>query len=138
MKELDFTIEFSSENIKGRLESELFDEANRRLRALAAGHDDLRGAAINLRQPAHGETPYLFEAAVVAYARPEDIAASEKHQEPLNALKGALSAIERQVRQKRDKMGEPWKRPGKGRVETEIVETSLSSDPERLEAEESD
>lgn len=114
MKELDFAIELNSDGINEKFEYELFVEADQRMQELAADHDDLRGAAINIRQSSHGETPYLYEATVVAYARPENLAASEKHEDPSTALKGALSAVEKQVREKREKLGKPWKQPGKG------------------------
>jgi hypothetical protein len=42
------------------------------------------------------------------------------------ALKGALDAVERQVRKRREKLKERWKQPGNLPVEQEIVETQLS------------
>ena len=130
MNELDFTIEFNSVDIGAQLEEELFLEADGRLRDLAAGHDDLRGAAVNIREPATGESSYQYEATVVVYARPENIAATEKEDNPTTALKGALSAVERQVRQKRDKLGKPWQRPGNDPIATEIDEIARSEDIE--------
>jgi ribosome-associated translation inhibitor RaiA len=128
MKELDFDIEFNSEGISSELENEFFVEADERLRKLAADHNDLRGAAINIREPAHGETSYLYEATAVIYARPNNIAASEKRNNPGAALKGALSAIEQQVRDKREKLGQPWKQPGQDPVTSEIIETELAEE----------
>ncbi|MBN1122312.1 MAG: hypothetical protein JXJ17_14640 [Anaerolineae bacterium] len=111
MTELDFTIEFNSDVTEGRIEVELFEEADGRLRDLAAGHNDLTGAAINIRTPAHGETPPLFSATVVVYSRPENIVATEKTPELNGALKGALDAVERQVREKRNKFRRHWEQP---------------------------
>jgi ribosome-associated translation inhibitor RaiA len=110
-QELDFTIEFNSELENESLEDDLFTEADDRLRKLARGHDDLIGSAVNLRKPAHGHTTRLFEATVVVYVRPENIAATEKADNPETALKGALDAVERQVRKKREKLGRQWERP---------------------------
>lgn len=117
---LDFTIEFNSDELDERTEQALFVEADTRLRALASNHDDLRGAAINMRAPAPGQTTPLHEATVVVYARPKQIAATEKHYDATVALKGALSAVERQVREKRAKRGRPWEQPGKGRAAQEM------------------
>jgi len=126
MKELDFGIEFNSDGTSDKLEYALFVEADERLRDLAADHRDLRGAAINIRKLAHGETPYLYEATAVVYARPENIAASDKNSSPTSALKGALSAVEIQVRDKRQKLGRTWERPAQDWVTSEIIETMLS------------
>jgi ribosome-associated translation inhibitor RaiA len=128
MKELDFAIELNSEGISDRLENTLFVEADERLRKLAADHNDVRGAALNIREAAHGETSRLYEATVVIYVRPENIAASKKQNDPIAALRGALSAAEQQVRDKREKLGKPWKQPGQDPVITEIIETELADE----------
>ncbi|NJL95996.1 MAG: hypothetical protein HC915_20830 [Anaerolineae bacterium] len=78
-----------------------------RVSDLARGHTDITGAAATLSQPAAGrETAYIFAASVVVYMRPNNINATEKHDNPAQALKGALDAIERQVRQQRGKLRE--------------------------------
>jgi len=133
MNELDFTIEFDSENLTETTEAELFTEADRRLRNLAEGHTDLTGAAINMRQPAKSQTAYLHEATVVVYCRPENIAATEKKDNPMPALKGALSAVERQVREKRAKLKKHWERPGNHPIEQEVAELLAAGDPDMLE-----
>lgn len=129
MSELNFTIEFNGEGLSETAETVMFQEADTRLRALASDHHDMTGAAITIREPAHGHTTHLYEATIAVYIRPEQIAATEKHTDPMTALKGALDAIERQVRQKRDRLGEPWKRPD---IEHEMaqVEEGLSGDPD--------
>jgi ribosome-associated translation inhibitor RaiA len=109
MEELDFTLEFNSAGVNEATETELFDQADERLRALKGDHKDMIGAAVNIREPAHGETSHLFEATVVVYIRPENIAATEKADNPTAALKGALTAVERQVREGRRKRKEAWK-----------------------------
>lgn len=123
LNELDFTIEFNGEGLGDQLESAMFLEADSRLRELAADHNDLTGAAINVRQPAkQAETPFIYEVTVVVYARPEHMAATKKEADPMIALNDALSALERQVREKRDKLREHWKQPGNTPVEQEITE----------------
>jgi hypothetical protein len=50
---------------------------------------------------------------VVVYIRPENIAAVEKAESVEAALKGALAAIERQVREHRERLGATWQQPDK-------------------------
>lgn len=113
MEELDFTFEFHAEvpNLRDEFEHELRMEAENRLYALAEGHTDLIGASVVLEQPAHAESAYLYQARVVAYGRPDNTAAVEKDNTPQSALRGALQAVERQVRERREKLAERWKQP---------------------------
>jgi hypothetical protein len=111
LEELDFTFEFHAEipELGDALEDELREEAGGQLDALARGHTDLVGASVVLEQPAHAESSYLYQARVVVYGRPEHMAAVEKDNTLEGALRGALSAVERQVRERRERLGEPWK-----------------------------
>ncbi|MDX1614391.1 MAG: hypothetical protein R3300_08780, partial [Candidatus Promineifilaceae bacterium] len=102
LNELDFTIEMNAEGIGPGLEADLFAIADARLRELAGDKNDMIGAAVNIRQPAAGETPPLHEVTVVAYTRPKHVAATEKQRNVIGALKGALDAVERQIKQKRE------------------------------------
>lgn len=78
-----------------------------RLRDLARGHTDITGAAVALEQPAQGrETSFVYEASVTVYFRSQNIAAVKEAGDPHVALKEALDAIERQVRQAREKWRE--------------------------------
>jgi ribosome-associated translation inhibitor RaiA len=122
VKELDFTIELNAEGLSDRLEAEMFAEADSRLRELASDHDDLTGAAINIRQPAKTETSFLHEVTVVVYSRPEHIAATTREADPIIALNDSLSAAEQQVRERREKLRDQWKRPGNDPVSTEILD----------------
>lgn len=132
INELDFTIEFNSP-LDNTVEMPLFTEADERLRALADDRDDMRGAAVNIRMPGKGEKGFLYEATVAVYMRPEQVAATEKHQEPRGALNGALSAVERQVREKRAKLKKRWEQPGNKPVTQEIVETVAAQEMELLD-----
>lgn len=131
MDELDFTIEFNSDLENKTYEAELLEEAESRLRALSEGHSDITGAAVTIRRPAQKETPPLHEATVVAYVRPENVVGKEKQESPEGALKGALDAVERQVRKKRDKLGEPWKRPQNDPISQEVVDIAAVEEGER-------
>jgi hypothetical protein len=43
--------------------------------------------------------------------RPDNLASVEKAETDEGALKGALTAVERQVRESREKLRETWKQP---------------------------
>jgi ribosome-associated translation inhibitor RaiA len=105
----DLHIEFHSE--EGLLEENHRDEVRRRLRKLAKGHTDITGAAVAVEVIAQGENPFLYRVRVVAYVRPDPLSAEEKSGTVRGALKGALTALERQVRERRDKLGRPWEKP---------------------------
>jgi ribosome-associated translation inhibitor RaiA len=102
-------------------------EAESRLWELAEGYYDMIGASVALEELTQEETPHVFEARVVAYIKPDNIAAIEKSDSALGALKGALSAVERQVREFRNKLGEPWKRPDLGGGAAPPAQTSGGS-----------
>ena len=104
---LDFTIEFQTGT--SDLTEDLRIEAEDRLRELASDHNDLTGAAVAVTEPSQGDS-YIYEARVVVYKRPKNLASVEKDDTVEGALNGALSAMERQVREEREKRGEPWKR----------------------------
>lgn len=120
--ELDFTLELNSEGLSQEAERALFVQADNRLRSLAEGHTDLIGAAVSLKQPANKEGPPIFEATVVTYIRPTNIAATEKADNPSIALKGALDGVERQIRKKRERLKKHWERPGNDPVSRELEE----------------
>ncbi|MHB0859046.1 MAG: HPF/RaiA family ribosome-associated protein [Anaerolineae bacterium] len=104
-----FAIEFQTEI--PQLREELFAEADRRLRRLAEGHKDITRARVVVDQPAHAETPFIYEARVVVYVRPGTVVGSEKSDSAIGALKGALDAVERQIRERRGKLARPWEQP---------------------------
>lgn len=109
----NFDFEFN--NMAGDLGDLLLDrmqqEAENRLRKLARGHTDLTGASVALeREDKQAITGFPVRARVVVYTRPDYIAGVETAVDAMAALKGALNAVERQVREKRDKLRETWKR----------------------------
>lgn len=105
----DFSYEFFSklEQPTGQLNT----EAEQRLRKLAEGHNDIIGAAVSLDELTGDETPHFYQARIVVYMRPSDLASVEKADDPVTALEEALESIERQVRDYREKLRERWKQP---------------------------
>lgn len=102
----DFPIEMHvSPALGDDAEKKLYVEVEDSLRKLAKNHTDITGAMINIQQPAADrETAYIYQAKVVIYARPSTIAATEKDGDVAAALRGALQAAERQVREKRERL----------------------------------
>jgi ribosome-associated translation inhibitor RaiA len=112
MTELDFTLEFRDEaDLAPAVRDEMELEVDRRLRALRAGHTDITSAEAAIEKLVTAATPYLYEARVVVYMRPENVVATAKQETEIGALQGALSAVERQVREYRTKLAERWKQP---------------------------
>lgn len=109
MTQQEFSFEFYNEvdNLGLVVERALRQEAETQLRALGKGHQDLIGAAVSLEIVAQGQdSPHLYQARVVVYARPENVAAVTKQGDPTNALKTALVGVERQLRDRRDRLRE--------------------------------
>lgn len=125
VNELDFTIDFNTDLDDDVFEARLMGEAESRLRDLSRGHDDVIGAAVTIREQAVAQTP-IYEATVVAYVRPENIAGKEKDESPHKALSGALDAVERQIREKRARLGRQWEQPQNDPVTKEVVEIAAA------------
>jgi ribosome-associated translation inhibitor RaiA len=89
---------------------ELQDEVEERLLSLAGDHTDLTGASIAVSQPAQRDVPFVYEARILVSMRREDVVGRETSDTLQGALKGALNAVERQVRERRKKFKETWKR----------------------------
>lgn len=112
MPQMAFEFEFYSEDItNSQLKDDLRMEAGSRLRPLAEGHDDMVGASVAIEKPARRESAYLYQARVIAYIKPENIVAVEKEESAMAALQAALDAVERQIRERREKRRTPWEQP---------------------------
>ncbi|MFP3853444.1 MAG: HPF/RaiA family ribosome-associated protein [Anaerolineales bacterium] len=117
MVEPEFPIEIHSES--DALTPTLIDKIMQRLEEIKGDHTDMVGAAVNVREIAKGEDS-RFEFKVIAYTRPDQTVASEKSNNIRTAMNGALDALERQIRDKREKLKEHWKRPDL-RDDSEII-----------------
>jgi ribosome-associated translation inhibitor RaiA len=109
MSFVEFEFEFTSEIPDP--DDALRLEAEERLYALTEGHNDITGASVTMEEVTGQKTPHRYEARIVVYKRPNNVAATEKSDTAEGALKGALTAAERQVRELRNKMRETWKQP---------------------------
>ncbi|MFN2167704.1 MAG: HPF/RaiA family ribosome-associated protein [Anaerolineae bacterium] len=109
MSRLDFHVDFYSEVENMPVDLEV--EANERLAALAKGHKDMIGASVGLDEVTGEETPHAYEARVVAYIKPDNIAATEQSEALEAALENALDALERQVREHRERLRDVHRQP---------------------------
>lgn len=103
MDKENFPIEFNNEidDIK-QSENEYYTLAVDRLSQLSEGHNDILGAVVNFKKPAkEHETAYINEVTIVVYMGSDHIAATEKGEQFESTLNGALSAVERQVHERR-------------------------------------
>jgi ribosome-associated translation inhibitor RaiA len=106
---VNFDYEFYSEI--DQPDEALRREAEERMRALAEGHRDMIGASVAVEELTGSETPYRYEARVVAYIKPDNLVAVEKAEHALPALKAALDAMERRVRKLRAEIRDKSRRP---------------------------
>lgn len=98
----NFPIEFYNE---ANDDTSFYADIEDRLRYLAKGHTDITGASVQMTQLAENRaTPYAFETTLVVYARPTQIVATERSDTLVGSAKGAMDAVERQVREKREKL----------------------------------
>jgi ribosome-associated translation inhibitor RaiA len=109
MNQTDFGYEFTSS--MSQPDEQLRVDAEQALLDLAEGHTDMVGAAVAVEELTGAETPHSYRARIVVYMRPKNMNVEEKAGDPVTALQQALNVIERQIREYRDKLGEPWKRP---------------------------
>jgi ribosome-associated translation inhibitor RaiA len=100
-----FPIEFNNEidDVK-KSENANFAMAAEQLGQLAEGHQDITGAVVNLKLPAHGHmTPHSFEVTIVVHLGAEHIAATHTGEHLRTAMDSALDAVGRQVREYRER-----------------------------------
>ena len=82
----------------------LYAYAEKELRRLAKGHTDIIGAQVTVKAPRERANIPLYEVTATAYVRPTYVAATETASDPMDALRAALHAVERQVRSQRERL----------------------------------
>ncbi len=105
----DFPIEIRSDT--DSFTDKLRDKTLRRLADLKGNHTDMVSAAVTIEEVAKGEEAFRYEFKVVVHMRPDPLVASKEANTVEAAMKSALDALERQVRERRAKLKEHWKRP---------------------------
>lgn len=99
-----FPFDFEFYNKTNLPDAEYYDTAYDQINKVAEGHNDITGASVSLEELSSEETPHAYQARVVLYVRPTNIAATEKMSSALDALQKALDAAIKQVREKREKL----------------------------------
>ena len=103
----DFTLDFHSEVNSPAENEKLRSEAETSLRKLMKGHTDITGGMVSIKVPQPADprgTPSTYNVTVTAYVRPENVAAHEDADSVEMALRRALKAVERQIREKRERL----------------------------------
>ncbi len=96
---MSFAMDFHSDIEDKRAEYQLYVQAQHKLRALTAGYSDINKVAVNISRPAVELA--LYKVRVVAYMKPDALAAVDKGRNPTRTLKHALDALEQQVQSRR-------------------------------------
>lgn len=97
----DFVVEYHSETHE--LNNELKEKLEHRLDKLARRHRDITGASLAVHNISGDNRHHEFKVRLVVYHKPDNIAAIRKGDTVQNALLDAIDAIERQVREHRDR-----------------------------------
>lgn len=75
-----------------------------RIHKLARGHRDIAGASVAIERVSGANKHAEYKARLVVYCKPVNIAASRTQDSVRLAVSEALEAIERQVREQRERM----------------------------------
>jgi ribosome-associated translation inhibitor RaiA len=104
-----FDFQFHSEDLPE--DTPLRQEAENRLGKWGDRDEDIVGASVAIEELTHEHTSHFWQARVTVFMQPSNLAAVEKADTAEGALKGALDAMERQIRKRRDELRKPWQRP---------------------------
>ncbi|MFQ5570961.1 MAG: HPF/RaiA family ribosome-associated protein [Rhodothermales bacterium] len=102
MQTIAFDVEYHSDTEK--LTNALKAKVERRLEKLAHRHHDITGASLAVQTVSGANRKPDYKVRLVLYHRPDNIAAIRKNETVANALMEALDAVERQVREHRERL----------------------------------
>ncbi|MCY4158757.1 MAG: HPF/RaiA family ribosome-associated protein [Bacteroidetes bacterium] len=97
----EFSIEYYAENAHLRQRDK--DTIEARIHKLTRGHRDISGASVAIECVSGANKRAEYKARLVVYCRPANIAASCTHDSVQIAVSEALEAIERQIREQRER-----------------------------------
>ena len=104
MEATGFTIEYHTESIE--FTNGLKAKLEKRLDKLVGRHRDITGASLAVHTVSGDNRHHEFKVRLVLYHRPDNIAAVCKADTVSNAVLEALDAVERQVREHRERQRE--------------------------------
>lgn len=100
----DFPFDFAFYNETDQEDDELYNTAYNGILDLTKGHTDIVGASVSIEELSDDTTPHAYQARVVLYVRPNNISATEKKPDALDAMREVLEEVVRQVREKREQL----------------------------------
>jgi len=98
----DFDIEYYAEN--ATLSQREKSTIENRIYKLSKGHRDISGVSVALECISGDNKRAEYRARLVVYCKPANIVASRTHESIYSAITDALEAIERQIRDQRERM----------------------------------
>ncbi len=98
MRSTDFYVNFESD--VPAFDNRIREAAKMRLRGLALPHDDIDHATVALTRSEEDPGPGQFQAHVTVYARPGNIAVTQKAYRIVEAMDKALAEVERLIHEK--------------------------------------
>ena len=104
MEATGFTIEYHTETYE--LTDSLRAKVEQRLEKLARGHRDMTGASLAVQMVSGTNRHHEYKVRLVLYHKPDNIVAIREADTVSNALLEALDAVERQVRERRERQRE--------------------------------
>ena len=100
----DIVVEYHAETVE--FTDAVKAKVDTRLRKLARGHRDISGASVAINIVSGANRHQEYRARVVLYRRPSNVVAIRKDAMVSNAVLDAVEAIERQVRDQRERLRE--------------------------------
>lgn len=104
METTGFTVEYHDDTVE--LTDSLKEKVEHRLSKLARRHRDITGASLAVHTISRAHRHQEYKVRLVLYHKPDNIAAIRKADSVPNALLETLDAVERQVREQRERQRE--------------------------------
>ena len=104
MEATDFTVEYHTETYE--FTNGLREKVEQRLEKLARRHHDMTGASLAVHMVSGANRRHVYKVRLVLYYKPDNIAAVRKADTVANAVLETLDAVERQVREHRERRRE--------------------------------
>lgn len=96
-----------------QIAADVQEKIQARVDALEEGRNDITGAYLSIKQMSGKPTVNLYEATLVLYHKPDNISGSAKSENIPDAVAGALTSVERQLRKARSAVRDRRKRAQK-------------------------
>jgi len=98
----EFTIEYYADS--AHLQQRDKDTIEARIYKLARGYRDIAGASVAIECVSGANKRAEYKARLVVYCKPANVVSSRTHDSVQTAVSDALEAVERQIREQRERM----------------------------------